>query len=59
MLIYLKKIVYKLLFIVLILFSVNIYINYKIEKMFEDFKQEQAEKVAEVKENIFEGGFFD
>lgn len=55
----LKKLVYKLLFIGLILFSVNIYLNYKIEKMFEDFKQEQAEKVTTIKENIFEGGFFD
>lgn len=55
---FIKKTAYKLLFIGIIIFAVNTYIDYKIEKLFEDFKIEQAEKVTTAKENILNGGFF-
>lgn len=53
----LKKTAYKLVLIGIIIFAVNAYIDYKIEKLFENFKVEQAEKVTTAKDKIINGGF--
>ena len=55
---FIKKTAYKLLLIVIIIFAIDTYVNYKIEKLFEDFKIEQAEKVTTAKDKFINGGFF-